>query len=226
MNAKNMYSASVLQWNVFKGCLFDCTYCEKSFKRQAKRQKQNCIKCYNYEPHEHSERLNKSFPTTHFGEFIWAVSSGDICFCNDEYIQKIIDRIKNEPTKQFLMQSKNPKTFERVQLPSNVVIGTTLETNRDGLYTENHISKAPLPTKRYEDFLAIKHHSKMITIEPIMKFDLEVMIDWVENLKPCMIWLGYDSKETHSYEPTLEDFNKLYWELGKRGIVTILKTVR
>lgn len=221
-----MYSASVLQWNVYQGCLFDCVYCEKSFKRQAKRQKHNCIKCYNYEPHEHPERLNINFPTTHFGEFIWAVSSGDICFCSDEYLQKIIDRIRNEPEKHFLMQSKNPKTFERVKLPNNVIIGTTLETNRDGLYADNHISKAPVPTKRYGDFLGIKHHSKMITIEPVMNFDLAVMLDWVKNIDPCMVWLGFDSKEPHAYEPSIEEFKKLYWELGKRGVVVILKTVR
>lgn len=226
ISENNMYSASVMQWNVFKGCLFDCIYCEKSYKRQAKRQKQNCIKCYNYEPHKHPERVNNRFPKTNFGEFIWACSSGDISFCDTEFLSKIIKRIESEPDKNFLLQSKNPKTFERVSFPNNVILGITLETNRDGLYTKNNISKAPLPSQRYNDFLKVKHPVKMITIEPVMKFDIGVMLEWIENINPCMIWLGYDSKETHHYDPTKEEFKELYWELGKKGFVTILKVVR
>ena len=35
-------------WNPLKGCLFNCPYCRPSFQRQAKRQKQCCVKCYSY----------------------------------------------------------------------------------------------------------------------------------------------------------------------------------
>lgn len=42
----NMY-ANARTWNPFKGCLFDCTCCEPSFQKQAKRQKQRCLDCYN-----------------------------------------------------------------------------------------------------------------------------------------------------------------------------------
>lgn len=48
---KNMYILSAKQWNPFVGCKFDCLYCRTSFQRQAKRQKHNCIDCYNYKPH-------------------------------------------------------------------------------------------------------------------------------------------------------------------------------
>lgn len=46
-------------WSVLFGCDFDCIYCEYSWKAQAKRQKQNCMKCYDYKPHKHPERLNR-----------------------------------------------------------------------------------------------------------------------------------------------------------------------
>ena len=41
----NMY-ADAKTWNPFKGCHFDCTYCVPSFQLQAKRRKNECIKCY------------------------------------------------------------------------------------------------------------------------------------------------------------------------------------
>lgn len=64
-------------WNPFKGCKFDCIYCKKSFQLQAKRQKNRCMKCYNYEPHFHPERLNK-IPKA---DLVFACGNGDISFC-------------------------------------------------------------------------------------------------------------------------------------------------
>ena len=76
------------------------------------------------------------------------------------------------------MQSKNPATFNRMDIPENVMLGITLETNRDALVKAE--SKAPVPSQRYKDFAAIKHPRKMITIEPIMKFDLDVMCKYID----------------------------------------------
>ena len=65
-------------WNPYKGCNFKCIYCEKSFQLQAKRQKHNCIKCYNYEPHFHPNRINR-IPKA---ELVFACGNGDISFAN------------------------------------------------------------------------------------------------------------------------------------------------
>jgi hypothetical protein len=218
---KNMYNLSIKQWNPFMGCKFDCTYCKKSFQKQAKRQKHNCPKCYKYEPHTHYERLGVSLPNTRYGEFIFTIASGDVAFCDTPFLENIMTRIKREKGKTFLMQLKNPETFNRVAIPSNVIIGTTIETNRDNLVKQ--ISKAPVPSKRYEDLLNLNHKSKMITMEPIMIFDKEILLDWVQNIKPCTIWLGYDTKNTNLPSPTIDEFKELYWELGKFGVPVILK---
>ena len=66
----------------------------------------------------------------------------------------------------------------------------------------------------------------MITIEPVIDFDLDIMISWVIEIKPCMVWLGYDSKKNNLVEPELEKVLQLYWELGKRDFLVKLKTVR
>ena len=66
----------------------------------------------------------------------------------------------------------------------------------------------------------------MVTIEPVLDFDMNVMTRWIENINPCMVWLGYDSREHHLPEPKLEKVKNLYWELGRRGFTVILKKIR
>jgi len=221
----NMYKLSVTQWNPYTGCRFNCSYCKSSFQRQIKRwAKENCDKCYSFIPHEHPERLTQSLPNTGFMQFIFTCSSGDIAFCNTASLGKIIDRIRTEPNKIFLLQSKWPLTFRRFTFPKNVILGTTLETNRDDLY--KGISKAPKPSLRYTTFLDVKHSLKMVTIEPVIDFDKNVMLDWVTSINPCMVWLGYDSQQNHLPEPNLEKVKNLYWELGLRGFAVILKIIR
>ena len=221
----NMYKLSVEQWSPFAGCKHDCIYCKSSFQRQLKRwAKKNCPGCYEFTPHTHPERLDQSLPRTKYMQFIFTCSSGDIAFCSTEYLERIIARIQSEPDKTFLIQSKDPCTFNRVIFPKNVILGTTLETNRGDL--SEGISKAPKPSQRYKDFVKINHPLKMVTIEPVIDFDLYVMIDWVENINPCMVWLGYDSGKNKLPEPKLEKVKNLHWELAKKGFVVILKTIR
>lgn len=225
MKKTNMYRLSKKQWNPFVGCQHHCTYCESSFQAQLKRwAKGNCEKCYNFEPHCHPTRLTGPLRQTGYMQFIFTCAHGDIAFCPTWFLQKIIQRINKEPHKTFLIQSKNPRTFKRVKFPRNVILGTTIETNRDTLY--EGISKAPPPSKRFRDFLEVQHKTKMVTIEPVIDFQLHIMIAWIKTLNPCMIWLGYDSKNNQLPEPSLSQVQQLYWELGKRGYTVILKTIR
>ena len=159
-------------------------------------------------------------------QFIFTCSSGDIACCDDtQYLKRIMAWIRSKPDKTFLLQSKDPATFNRIAtFPRNLILGTTLETNRDKLY--EGISEAPKPSQRYADFLKIIHSLKMVTIEPVIDFDMNVMINWIENINPCMVWLGYDSGKNHLPEPRLEEVKNLYWELGRRGFTVILKKIR
>ena len=221
----NMYEASIKQWNPFVGCKFDCIYCKASFKRQTKRiGKKRCIECYNYTPHIHPNRLNVSLSNTPEETFIFTCANADISFCPTSFLKEIIKKIKDNPNKTFLIQSKNPKTFNRVKFPDNVILGITLETNRDKLYSK--VSKAPKPTQRIKDFHKINHSRKMITIEPILDFDLEIMLKWIKKIKPFIVWMGYESKKCVLPEPTLEKFNSLKNALVKAGIKVKMKEVR
>lgn len=221
----NMYKSSIKQWNPFAGCKFDCTYCEASFKRQAKRQKNSCMDCYNYTPHTHPERLTAYLPKTSEDEFIFTCASADVSFCPTPFLKKIIKRIEENPSKTFVLQSKNPKTFNRVKIPDNVMLAITLETNRDRGYDK--VSKAPKPTQRIKDFMEINHSRKMITIEPVMDFDFDIMFKWIQQVKPQLVWMGYDSKSKDLLpEPNTDKFWRLHDAIEQIGIKVEPKTIR
>ncbi len=175
-----------------------------------KRQKNRCMKCYNYEPHFHPERLNQSLPRTQGDEFIWACSSGDIFFAQGQWIKKIIERIKEKPDRTFFFQSKNPFCFNWYEFPENVILGTTIETNRDyGL-----ITKAPSTSQRFLRFLGTSHKRKCVTIEPIMDFDLEILVKWIKVLEVERVYVGYDTKKSNLPEPELSKTLELCQELS------------
>lgn len=227
----NMYRLSVKQLNLFVGCEHDCTYCVSSFQRQLKRwakSKRGCELCAQWKPHTHFERMKLPVPRTRYMQFIFLCANGDVAFCPTPDLEKIIDWIKSFPDRTFLLQSKDPSTFNRVKhlFPENLILGTTIETQN--YFITRKLSKAPDPFQRYVDLCNIVHPLKMVTIEPVLRFNPDIMIKWMEEIKPCMIWLGYDSKpkENKLPEPALADVKCLHWELSMRGFSVILKTIR
>ena len=225
-------------WNPFVGCKYNnCIYCKPSFqsvisrfaKLRAKRKDETpCPKCLRYEPHIHPERLS-SIPSS---QIVFVCGDSDIYFCDPSYVRnKIIPAIKrhiqiNLPrarkykNKQFYFQSKNPICLKRyipdlMPIKEHVIFITTLETNRDAGYSK--ISKAPPPSKRYRDFLSLDYPRKVITIEPVMDFDMEEFLRWILSIKPEYIWIGYNSrpKQVQLPEPSenkLKDFIISLWD--------------
>jgi len=173
------------------------------------------MKCYNYEPHFHPERLKQSLPNTKGDEFIWACSSGDISFGKKEWIDKILNRMRELPHKTFFIQTKDPNFFFKYDFPNNLILGITLETNR---WTKD-ISKAPTPLAREMNFTRLKHSRKRVTIEPIMDFDLEVFVNMISLILPETVYIGYDTKKTKLPEPALEKTLELIERLRKFTIV-------
>ena len=207
-------------WNPFKGCEFACTYCVPSFQRQAKRQKNLCSQCYAYEPHCHPERLEK-IPSA---QIVFVCGNGDISFCDPEFTKRIIAAIRkhNEPCrdKTYYLQSKQPEYFDQflADLPSNVVLVTTLETNRDEGYGK--VSKAPPPSERYRQFRRLRYPRKAVTIEPVMAFDLDIFTRRIRALNPEYIYLGFNSRpnQVELPEPTPEELQAFIRELTKARI--------
>ena len=218
--ASNMYS-NVKTWNVFKGCNFDCEYCKPSFQAQAKRQKHRCNDCYTFTPHTHPDRLDK-IPSG--CDTVFVCGNGDISFCDPKFTKDIINSIETNNLKKrkktFFLQSKRPSYFKKFLklLPDNVKLITTLETNRDAGYKA--ISKAPVPSVRYQQFLALDYPHKVLTVEPIMDFDFKEFLAMILSIKPELVWLGVNSrrKSLQLPEPSKEKFDKLYNALIKNKI--------
>ena len=127
------------------------------------------------------------------------------------------------PKQTFLLQTKAPYCLDGWRIPSNVIIGTTIETNRD---TKN-ISKAPITERRYRYLRNLNGCRKAITIEPILDFDLGVLREWIWNINPEIVWVGY-ANHTNGLdldEPELSKTEELISELNKFTDVR-LKTIR
>lgn len=228
MKQKTRMYADVKTWNPFKGCLYDCSYCKPSFQQQAKRQKHNCHECYGYIPHEHAERLNK-IPSA---STIFVCGNGDISFSSHVYTMSIINAIKRQnkrtPDRTYYFQSKRPNYFEPFvdEFPENVIILTTLETNRDEGYES--VSRAPKPSERFRQLRDLKYRRKVITIEPILAFDPVTFIGMITTLEPEYVWFGFNSrpKAVALEEPTKEEVIYFLSELKKIGIRIKYKDMR
>jgi len=137
---------------------------------------------------------------------------GDISFATKEEVLRILKRIEQFPLTWFLIQSKNPKKFWEwdVIFPPNVYLGTTIETNRDYVLT-----KAPPPMNRYINLANYPHSQKFLSIEPIMDFDLGVLVEWVVKINPHIIEVGADNYNNNLPEPKWEDVERLLESLRK-----------
>jgi hypothetical protein len=219
MSTKPTKPKETKSWNPFVGCKFDCIYCEASYRDVVGRWSK-CPGCKAYTPHYHPERLNSNRLTE---RVIFVESNGDISFCDPVFVDQIVDVMRNDKKggRIFLLQSKNPACFANIlqKLPKNVVLMTTIETNRDSGYSA--VSKAPLPSQRFQDFLKLAWPRKAMVMEPILQFDLEIIKQWAMALKPEAIFIGFESKrKCNLREPTPSEVEDLHRELQNLGFST------
>ena len=227
MTKSNMY-ATAKTWNPFKGCEFDCIYCKPSFQQQSKRQMHLCNLCYRYTPHTHQDRLGK-IPSA---EIVFVSGNGDLAFCPPEFVYEILGAIEKHNRrcayKTYYLQSKRPECLAPFidHLPPNVILVTTLETNRDEGYEK--ISKAPPPSVRYQQFQALDYPRKVVTMEPVMDFDPAVFSQWILDIKPEYVWLGLNSRpgRVQLPEPTPEKLRTLVHMLDEAEVEVRSKDLR
>jgi protein gp37 len=170
----------------------------------------------------HQDRLKplrldeKEFKTDlNQGKFIFVGSSTDMFAASvpDEWIFKVLGFCGTFRKPRFLFQSKNPERIYNCAwaLPKNSIIATTLETNRD----MPEISKAPSPTERVHWMNQIRNLDieTTVTIEPIMRFDLNPFVSMVNGCRPSWVSVGADSKGHKLPEPSASEVLALIHEL-------------
>lgn len=172
----NMYNFVSHTWNTIKGeCSHDCLYCY--MKRWGKL---------------NPVRFDRGELNVDLGEnnFIFVGSSNDMFAdsIDPRWISATLDHCMKYENNKYLFQSKNPaKMFEYV-FPRERVLCATIETNRD-----YKISKAPSVNLRAYAIKELKrkeNYKTMITIEPIIDFDLSEMVDLIKTANPDYINIG------------------------------------
>ena len=198
----NMYPWVTHTYNVIKGkCPHDCSYCY--------------MKVYSL-PELHLDRKELKIDLGE-GNFIFVGSSCDMWaeIIPGVWIECVLEKCQAH-SNRYLFQSKNPGRFHPYALafPLHSVFGTTIESNRFG------VGKSPGPHQRYQAMREMPGH-KMVSIEPIMDFDLGMMVKWIQGIGPDFVSIGADSKGHHLPEPPPDKVNRLIEELSK---VTVVKT--
>ena len=214
MNKKNgnMYDFITHTSNPIKGlCPHKCGYC---YMRAIFR-------------HYHGDetlRLDEYELKVNYGKnkFIFLGTSTDM-FADavpTEWILQVYDKCLQYPENKYLLQSKNPgRVLEPqlinhplMQLKDRICFATTIESNRD-----YPISKAQSMTERADAMAQLQAMGfpVMVTIEPIMDFDHEELVEMLRKIRPFQVNIGCNtSKDIKLPEPSRDQIYALVQELS------------
>lgn len=204
----NMYEFITHTWNTIKGeCFHDCSYCY--MKRWGK-----------LKPVRFDEKELKTDLGT--GNFIFVGSSCDMFAENipDEWIKKTLKHMEKFDSK-YLLQTKNPirvlDFIDACVITDKCVICTTIESNKDLFEIKKN---SPDVFKRA---MAMNELSQIIdtyvTIEPIMDFDMDIMLQLIRDCNAKQVNIGADSGRNNLPEPSKSKVLELVSELQKFTII-------
>lgn len=201
----NMYDWVTHTWSPIVGCSHQCSY------------------CYVRKNHELPiiPILKEDFPKLGSKRVIFVGHLCDMFSENTlgEHINKVLHHCEQFPDNTYVIQTKNvARLLAYVPLlPRKLIIGTTIETNREDIIRE--ISSAPLPKERVDAFKKINAQEKFITIEPILDFDIEEFSSMIVECNPSFVNIGADSKGHGLKEPSTEKLNQFIRILMEKKIV-------
>jgi DNA repair photolyase len=191
-------------WNPVTGrCRHECSYCY--VKRIAGR--------FNNElaaPHIVDAELRANLG---HNNMIFICSGCDLFAADmpDEYIIKVINRARLFSGNRYLFQTKNPKRFTSPLFALSAkqdVLCTTIETD-EHLPEIMRAAPSPFVRAKYLTVMRERGFKTMVTIEPIMDFNLELLLFMLKKIGPVQVNIGADSGHNHLPEPPAEKIQKL-----------------
>ncbi len=196
----NMYGWVTHTWNPIKGkCPHDCSYCYmKVFPQGELRFDEKCMK-------DDLGQDNVIFVGSSTDMFAYDIK--------DEWILKVLEHCRDYPRNRYLFQSKNPEKFIYFfnYFPLDTIFGTTLESD-----IEHNVGNAPFPAIRVMELCKLSENiPKMISIEPIMDFNLDLFTKVIKKINPKFVSIGADSKGHNLPEPSWDKVQQLITELKK-----------
>ena len=218
----NMYRRT-FTWNPIGGeCEHNCVYClvDDMKKRPVIKKKYTGIpRLIEKELRENMYKYGEEI--TIFVQNMSDLFADDIPYSD---IVSVLGHCQRYPKNTYLFQTKNPSRFNEFvedQFTPNTIKATTIETTWD----TDDISNAPNPSERMCVMASIGGRIQ-ITIEPIMKFDLYKMIEWMGAIKPEIIFIGADSKRHNLPEPTEKEIVDLYNGLKDKTDIRLKSNLR
>lgn len=141
------------------------------------------------------------------GYVIFVQSCGDLFAwtIEESWIWQVLNYISKFRKTTFLLQTKNPERFFTFDIPQNCILGTTIETNRD-----YKLTKAPPPKDRHYNMFLLNNdrdiegqriYRLMVSLEPLLDFDLDVLVQWIQEIEPEFVSIGADSLNNGLPEP-------------------------
>ena len=205
-------------WNPIQGCGYNCAYCfQRSMKKRFKQ--------------DDSIRLVEKMLDDKLGEgrTIFTCEATDLGgeWQKKEWILRVLEHCRKFDN-TYILGTKNPGGLVKYipYMAEKTILWVTVESNREELLEE--LSKAPKPQERYEGianlFLNGIDAKLCLSMEPLVKFDIEVVEEKIEWLKPSILYLGlnsavkqkkFDSRKATFEEPSREEINALY-QIGLR----------
>ena len=214
----NMYGFITHTWNPLKGkCFYDCSYCyiKKMMQKFNNPQKP---------PQLYKSELKTNLGT---GNFIF-IGSGIDMFApdiHDDDITQVFNHCNKYPDNRYLFQTKNPSRLIDFQdyFPKKYYLCTTIESNR--LYSKITL-RTPQPYERIKYIHDLKqlNHTTIITIEPIMQFDINTFYSLLISANPDFIYIGADSKNCGLPEPGKDKIKELIDALRYFGLNVKIKS--
>jgi hypothetical protein len=158
------------------------------------------------------------------GNRIFVGSSIDMFASNipDEWIKRTLKHCQKYSHNNYLFQSKNPGRFKEfaAYFPENFILCVTLESNRQ--YKE--MGYSPFTYERAYEMAEISEViGKMITIEPIMDFDVKEFVRMIDDIHPGQINIGADSGGNNLTEPDSDKLHAFIAILHGKGYKVHLK---
>ncbi len=212
-------------WNPVTGCLYNCKYCWARDLATTKLMNANRYK-QGFKPILNENEFRSRFGK---GDLIFVSDMGDLFgeFVQSEWIQKVFDHTAKFPEAKFLFMTKNPSRYYEFldNMPSNAILGATIETNIDEIVKKNLLSNAPMPSQRYKAMKDLDWRMKIISIEPILDFDLETLSGWIRDIYPFLVYVGYDNYNHELKEPSQSKTEQLLDNISDFTLV-VRKTIR
>jgi protein gp37 len=160
------------------------------------------MKCYNFEPHLHPERLADPYRRKKPAK-IFAVDMGDLFgkWVPAEWIEQVIKVIRDNPRHTFQLLTKNPKGAMGWDFPDNVWLGTSIDTQSR--------------VKAIEPLLETTTRVKFISFEPLLE-PIDIRLNDID-------WIIIGGQTRPAFHPPREWVDALMGQARSLGVPVFLK---